>query len=97
MEPYGEPKHPKTAAEMYEDMLKMLQEALRTGRHAILITMEGVSEELIDVKYGVMNLDQHAKGLVMLAFAAAQMNRRSSSNVEQDIAEFSDYLRRMVE
>lgn len=96
MEPQGDPIHPDSPESAYVHMIGLLDAALSDGRSAVLVTMQPTSGDVIDVKLGMMNLDQHVKGLLMLAFAVVHMNRRSGSDIKEDVATVGRFAERML-
>ena len=97
MEPQGDPVHPRTAKEAHNHMVGLLDTALSDDRSAILVTMKPLPDGFIDVKFGMMNLDQHDKGLFMVAFAVVQMNRRSGCNIKDDMFTLGEFVGRLLE
>jgi hypothetical protein len=96
MESQGDSVHPDSPESAYVHMTGLLDAALSDGRSAVLVTMQPTSGDMIDVKLGMMNLDQHVKGLLMLAFAVVQMNQRSGSDVGEDMAIMGKFVRKIL-
>ncbi|MCK5641036.1 MAG: hypothetical protein KAJ19_09575 [Gammaproteobacteria bacterium] len=97
MEPQGELIHPKTAKEAHAHMVDLIDAALAEGGSAFLITMKPLSDDMIDMKLGMMNLDQHEKGLVMVAFAVVHMHKKSGSDIKDDVSNVGRFVGRMLE
>lgn len=96
MEPQGEPQYPRTPEQAHTFMTKLLDEALVNGRSAFMVTLLPLSGGMLDVKSGMMNLDQHEKGLLMLAFAIVQMNGRSGTEIADDLRTLGEFVGRMI-
>ena len=97
MELQGDPVHPMSAEEAHNQMVGLMDEALADGRSAIIVTMQPMMGDLIDVKSGMMNLDQHEKGLLMVAFLVVQMSRKSGSDIKEDVATLGRFVGKMLE
>lgn len=97
MKPEGEHAYPKTAEEAHDFMVDLLDEALADGRSAFLVTMKPLPAGMVDIKSGMMNLDQHEKGMVMVSFAVVQMHRKSESDIKEDMATLGRFVGRMLE
>ncbi len=93
----GDPIHPKTAREAHAHMVDLLDVALADDRSAFIVTVKYLSNSTIDVKLGIMNLDQHEKGLLMVAFAIVHMHRKSGSDIGEDVANVGRLVERMLE
>lgn len=97
MDPSGGSVYPRSAEEAHDHMSKLLDEALAGGRSALLVTMKPMPDQTIDVKLGMMNLDQHAKGLLMVAFAVAYMNQKSGSCIKDDLVTLGSFVGNLIE
>lgn len=97
MDPQGGSVHPRSAEEAHDRMSRLLDEALAGRRSALLVTMEPMNDQTIDVKLGMMNLDQHEKGLLMVAFVVAHMNQKSGSCIEDDLVTLGSFVGSMIE
>ena len=97
MEPLEDPVYPKTPAEAHTFITKLLDEALVKHRSAFMVTMEPLTGGMVDVKSGMMNLDQTEKGLLMMAFAIVQMNKKSDATLAEDLRTLGEYVGRMIE
>lgn len=90
-----EPLYPDSPESAYTCMVGLMDAALSDGRSAILITMEHLSDSMIDVNLGIMNLNQHEKGLMMVAFAVVHMSRKSKSDIREDMVTLERFVERM--
>ena len=97
MEPQGEPVYPRTPEQAHTFMTRLLDEALVDHRSAFLVTMKPLPDGMVDVKSGMMNLDQREKGLLMVAFAIVQMNRRNDTEIADDLRTLGEYVGSMIE
>ena len=97
MEPQGDPVHPDSAESAHAYMVDMMDTALADDRSAILVTMKPLPGGTIDVGFGMMNLDQHEKGLVMVAFTVVQMHKKSKSDIKDDVSTLARFVGRMLE
>lgn len=96
MEPTGESKYPRTPEQAHTFITKLLDEALVDHRSVFTVTMKPLPGGMIDVKSGMMNLDQHEKGLLMLAFAIVQMNKKASTEIADDLRALGEFVGRMI-
>lgn len=97
MEQQGESTFPDSPGEAHNHMVGLLHEALTDDKSAITMTMKQMPEGMLDLKYGMMNLDTPEKGLVMLAFAMAHMNKKSKRTIEDDLEVLEGFVKKMLE
>lgn len=92
MEPQGDVTNPKTAEEAHANIVRLAKEALEEHRSVFMVTMQPlVGNQLMDVRSVMMNLDQHEKGIVMVAFAVVQMNKKSGTDIRRDLEKLAEY------
>ena len=97
MDPQGDPVYPDSAESAHAHMVALMDTALADDRSAILVTMKPLPDDVIDVRFGMMNLDQHEKGLVMVAFAVVHMHKKSKSDIKDDVSTLARFVGRMLQ
>lgn len=95
MERYDTPKV-KNATEAYEHMRRLVDEAYVNQRSVFLVSMKPQHDGMVDIKSMVMNMDQHEKALLMVAFALVEGNKRVDEPISDDLAIVREFIKGMT-